>query len=172
MSVALSVLFMSLGAFIEMLDLTSAALSSIVMLFVFIEIGSPYTFLVWLSSSLLGAVLFPHSFVWVSYLFVFGIYPIIKAYIERAPRQLWILIRLVYFAISGAVMILASELVFGIPFFTEDMNIPLLGDNTALIKIIILAALLVAMFLYDIFLTAMVRFYFDLLRPRIQRILK
>ena len=58
MVVALTVVFMAVGAFVEMLDLTAAALASVIVMFVFIEVGKPYHFLVWLGSSLLCFVFF------------------------------------------------------------------------------------------------------------------
>lgn len=171
-SVALSVVFMALGAFIEVLDLTSAALSSIVMLFVFIEIRKPYTYLVWLASSLLGFAFFPQSFVWVTYFLVFGIYPILKAYIEKLKRPFWLPVKLLYFNVASPLMILASEYLLGIPFFSDDLSIPFLEENTFILKIVIYVLLNVALIVYDYFLTVMVRFYFSTFRKRIEKILK
>ncbi len=169
---ALTVVFMSLGAFVEVLDLTAAALCSVIMMFVFIEVGKPYTFCVWLGASLLGAVLLPHSFVWISYLLVFGIYPIIKSYVERTKRPLWIVLKFVYFNACAILMILASEYILGVPFFTNDLNIPLLEDNTYILQAVIYILLIAAMFVYDVFMTFAARFYFVTLRQRIQKILK
>ena len=50
--VALSILFLVLGAFVDVLDLSACALASLLVVFVYIEIGSPYTYLVWLATSL------------------------------------------------------------------------------------------------------------------------
>ena len=95
-SVALGVVFMVIGGFLDVLDLSACALASLISVFVFIEIGSPYTYLVWLATSLITFVMFPGSAIWIEYLAVFGIYPIIKAYIERAPRFLWLILKLIY----------------------------------------------------------------------------
>jgi hypothetical protein len=171
-SVALTVIFLSLGAFVEALDLTAAALASVIMVFMFIEVGSPYTYLVWLASSLLSFVFFPQSFAWINYFLIFGIYPVLKAYIERLPRVFWIPIRLVYFNAVAVLDILASELILGVPFFGQTEDIPFLGENTLLAKIVIYALLIVAMLVYDVFLTAMVRFYLAAVRPKIEKLLK
>ena len=79
MMVALGVVFMTIGAFVPSLDMTSAALTSLIVVLIFIEIGSPYTYLVWLATSLIGFIFFSGSAVWLQYLLVFGIYPILKA---------------------------------------------------------------------------------------------
>ena len=109
MAIALTVVFMALGAFVEALDLTVAALASVIMMFVFIEVGSPYTYLVWLGSALLCFVLFPQSFVWINYLLIFGIYPILKSYIERLKRPFWIPVKLVYFNVAAVALIFLSS---------------------------------------------------------------
>ena len=171
MSIALGVLFMTLGYFIEVFDLTVSALCSVLMVFVFIEIGAPYTFLVWIGTSILGALFFTGSLAWGSYFLVFGIYPILKAYIERTKRIFWIPIKLIEFIISGAALIALSEYVLGIPFFGE-VNIPLLEGKEIIYKIFVFVAMIVAFFLYDICLTFAVRFYFSNFRKRISSLLK
>ena len=172
MSIALGVLFMTLGAFIEVLDLTSSALCSCLMAFVFIEIGAKYAIAVWLGTSLLGFVFFPHSLVWVTFLLVFGAFPILKAFIERTRRPFWIPLKLAYFVVSALLMILASELLLGIPFFADTLNVPLFENNMQLFKILVCVLLLIAMFLYDVFMTVMIRTYFSSIRRRIQSLLK
>ena len=171
MAVALGVVFMTLGFFVEALDLTVAALCSIIMLFVFIEVGKPYTFLVWLCTSLLGALFFTGSLVWVTYFLVFGIYPIVKAYIERAKRIFWLPLKLVFFNISALILISVSEFILGIPFFGE-INIPLFEGKEWIFKALVYVLLNLAFVVYDIFLTLMVKAYFLRVRPRISKIIK
>jgi hypothetical protein len=163
---------MALGAFVEVLDFTASALCSLIMMFVFIEIGSPYTFFVWIATSVLGLIFFPHSLVSVTYFLIFGIYPILKAYIEKLKRVFWFIVKLAYFLVASGAMIAVSELVFDIPFFTDDLNIPFFESNQMLFRIIIFALLIAATFVYDIFLTVMARSYFSVLRDRIKRFLK
>jgi hypothetical protein len=172
MVVALTVVFLAVGAFVEALDLTAAALASVIVMFVFMEVGKPYHYLVWLASSLLCFVFFPQSFVWINYLLIFGIYPILKAYIERAARVLWVPLKLVYFNVTAVLLILASELIFGIPFFEDDLSLSFLGENTFILKAVIYVLLIVAMMVYDFFITVMARFYFARIRPRIEKMLK
>ena len=172
MSIALGVLFMTLGAFVEVLDLTAAALCSCLMAFVFIEIGSKYAIAVWLGTSILGFVFFPHSLVWVTFLLVFGIFPILKAYIERTKRPLWIPLKLAFFVVSALVLILVSELLLGIPFFSDTLNVPFFEENTWVFKVLVYVFMVVALFVYDVFMTVMIRMYFTNIRKRIQSLLK
>lgn len=172
MAVALGVLFMTLGFFVEVFDLTVSALCSILMLFICIEVRGAYPVLVWLATSVLGAVFFTGSLVWVTYLLIFGIFPIIKAYIERCRRPLWWVLKLAYFSVSAPSVVLISEKLLGIPFFGEDMNLPFVEGNELIFKIVILAVLIAALMIYDAFLTVMVRAYYARLRPAMKHILK
>ena len=161
--VALGAVVMTFGAFFEALDLTVCCFASLLVMFVYMEIGSPYPWLVWICTSLTVFLIAPAKFVWAEYLFIFGIYPILKAYIERLPRRLWMLIKAVFFATVVGGTFLICELVLGVPFFEVDATWMKIGA-TALIAVAAAA--------YDMFLTVMIRFYIFKLRPRIKNLLK
>lgn len=169
MMIAMGVLFMTLGYFVEALDLTVAALLSLVMVFMHIEVGSPYTFMVWLGTSLLGAVFFTGGTVWLTYILVFGIYPVLKDYIERLPRWSQILLKLAYFNVALTLLILATELILGIPFVS-------LGEEYIQYKRLVMIGLAVAFniafIVYDIFIKLAARTYMLRLRARFARLLK
>lgn len=162
--VALGVAFMALGAVIDVLDLSVCALTSLLVVFVYLEIGSPYTWLVWLCTSIITAIIFPGSILWVEYLLVFGIYPILKAYIERAPRALWWPIKLVFINAIVWAVFLVMEFIFGTSFFE--------GADNLLWKIAIYALINVAFVVYDMLITVMVRLYYEKFRKRFKRFLK
>ena len=171
MMTAMGVVLMTLGYFIEVLDLTVAALASLIIAFVYIELGSPYVFFVWLATALLSFIFFPSSMVWLEYFLVFGLYPILKAYIERLPRKLWLPIKLLLANAMIAVLLLLTELITGVPFFEEGAT--LLGFISG--KLLFVAAWVIMNFagvLYDMFLTAMVRVYFVRYRDRFKKFLK
>lgn len=163
MIVALSTVFMVLGAVIEVLDLSVCALASLLVCFVYIEIGSPYTWLVWLCTSLTTFVCFPGSIVWMEYFLIFGIYPILKAYIEKLPRKIWIIAKLLFINAIIWVLIFAVELILGIPFFAVDK---------VWLKAAIYVLMNVAFIAYDLFITVLVRVYFEKFRPRFKNLLK
>ena len=87
MMCALSVVVLALGAVFEALDLTAAALASICIAFIYIEVGAPYTFIAWICTTVLSFLFFPQSLLWIEYLLLFGLYPILKGYIERSTRH-------------------------------------------------------------------------------------
>ena len=161
--VALGTAIMLLGAVIEVLDLSVCAIASMLVVFIYLEIGSYYPWLVWICTSLVTALIYPGSIIWVEYLFVFGIYPLIKAYIERLPKWSWLVVKLAYINIVIWGMFLVCEKLLGIPFFEDEG------------KILIIATYVltnVAFVLYDIFIVVMVRFYFAKIRPRFKKFLK
>ena len=163
MVVALGTVFMVLGGFIEVLDLSACAIASVLVAFVYIELGSPYTWLVWLGTSLATFVSFSGSVLWLEYFLVFGIYPILKAYIERLPRKFWIFLKLIFVNAVLWLIFLGFELIFKTSVFIVDK---------LWVKIGIYALMNLAFVAYDMFVTVMVRFYLARLRPRFKHLLK
>lgn len=164
MMVALGTVLLLIGALFEMLDLAMGAVTSIIMIFVFIELGAPYTWLVWLATSLcafLTGMSNPMAAVW--YLLLFGLYPIIKSYIERLPRRIWFLPKLAYAAAVFAAVIGIYRLIFGIsPFALE----------TKIVSAVILVLGAVSFVVYDLFVTAVARVYLLKYRKRFSKLLK
>ena len=56
---AMTVVILAVASFVGDIDLTVLMLSSLLMVFVYIEIGPPYTYLTWLGSTLLSLIFFP-----------------------------------------------------------------------------------------------------------------
>lgn len=168
--VALGVVFMLLGYFLEMLDLTAVALSSLVMVFVYIELGHPYTYMVWAATSLLAFIFYQGSLLWIEYLLIFGSFPIIKGYLERLPRWCWIPLKLTFAAASTSLLALFSYYVLSIPLINPSES--LFGITGVALYAILGGILLVAFLAYDLFIIVMVRFYNEKLRPKLWRLLK
>ena len=163
MMVALGTAVMILGAVIEVLDLSVCAIASLLVVFVYLEIGSYYPWLVWICTSLCTALIYPGSIIWAEYLLVFGIYPLIKAYIERMPKWSWLIVKLLYINAVIWGMFAISELLLGIPFFE---------DEGLILTVITYVLMNVAFLAFDLFIMVMVRFYYDKLRPRFSKLLK
>ena len=170
MIVALGTVFMVLGAVIEMFDLTAAALSAVLVAFVYIELGSPYTWLVWLCTTLTTFLFYQHSPMWLFYFVLFGIFPILKGYIERLPRMFWLPIKLVYGNVSFVLMLIGVKLITGLPFIDPDETF--FGVKGIALYVLTWILLNVALIAFDFFLTVMVRYYIVKLRPKFKKILK
>ncbi len=160
---ALGTVILVLGGVLDILDLSAAALASLLMAFAYIEIGSPYTWLIWIVTTLISALILPASLMWVEYFVAFGIYPIIKGRIERLKRPLWIPLKLLYANAAFAVVLLVSTFVLGVPFFESEL---------LWMRVLIYALVIVTFIVYDLCITACVRFYLEKLRPRFKNLLK
>ena len=163
MLVALGTALMVIGSVVEVLDLTVCAAASLIVVFVYLELRSYYPWLVWLCTSLTTALLYSGSVVWIEYLCVFGVYPILKAYIERLPRWSWILVKLAFINAVIWVIFCIAELLFGIPFFDTEGT---------LMTVALYLLMNIAFVAYDMFITVMVRLYYDKFRTRFKRFLK
>jgi len=163
MMVALGTALMVLGGVVEVLDLSVLAFASLLVAFVYIEIGSPYTWLVWLCSSLATFLFLPGSIIWVEYLAIFGIYPILKAYIERLRRSVWLVLKLAYINVVLWGLFLTFEFLFDYPIFIYDK---------LWLKLAVYFVANVAFVAYDLFLTVLIRAYFAKLRNRFKHLLK
>ena len=171
--VAMSVVVMVIGGVLPVLDLSMSAMASLIVAFAYIEIGSPYTWLIWLATTVLSAVMFPGSLLWVSYLVAFGVYPILKGYIERAPRGLWVLFKLLFANAAIWLMIFGCELVTGLPLFdVESLGLEISETVAKWIKVALYLVLNLVFFAYDLCITACVRFYMEKLQHRFQKFLR
>ena len=163
MIVALGTVLMVVGGLVEMLDLTVCAVASLLVAFVYIEIGSPYTWLVWICTSLATFLCMPGKFIWLIYFLIFGIYPILKAYVEKLPHGAWLILKFLFINAMLWLLIFGFELILGIPFFAVDK---------LWLKAGVYIVMNVAFVAYDVFITVLVRFYFERLRHRFRNFLK
>ena len=162
MMVALGTVLMRLGVYIEVLDLTICALASLMVVFIFLEVGSYYPWLVWICTSLATA-LTGAGIVALEYFLVFGIYPLLKSFIEKLPRWTWFIIKIVFINIIIWIIFLLSRLIFDQNFF---------GEETFIMNLVVYVLMNIAFIAYDFFITVMVRFYYLKIRPRIKSLLK
>lgn len=170
MAAALSAVLLALSSLLGLMELTVGAIASLLVVFIHVEVGAPYQWLVWLVTSLIALLLLPSKTIGFAYLLVFGIYPILKSFIERLPRWSWLIIKFVYISAILAACIFLSELVLGVGFFAD---LPELSSTLAtLAKIGVVALFYVAFFAYDAFIAVLVRLYYLKYREKFKRLLK
>ena len=162
MATALSASFMAIGAVWELVDMALAALASFLIVIIIIEVGWPFPWLVWITSSLITFLFFPGSTVWLMY-FVFGVFPILKYYIEKLKRPFWFLLKLIYVNACIIGLIYVMELVFGMPLFATELFI---------VKIALYIVLNGAFMAYDRLLTLLIRLYIGKYRQRFKHLFK
>lgn len=167
MAVALGTVFMVLGSIFEVLDMTASALSSLLVAVIYVEVGAPYTFLVWICTTLTTAVLYPGSAMWMMYLLLFGIFPILKGYIERLRRPLWLPFKLLFGNAMMILIFLGTTFLLGIP-----ADLELFGLPREAVYAVFFVLVNIALILYDYFLTVLIRFYMVKLHPVLKKLFK
>ena len=170
---ALSVVVMSLGAFIQVVDLTAVALASVLVIFARIELGSPYDWLVYGVSGTLSLILMigVNPVIPALYLSFAGMYPILKAYFEQRTRKVAWFCKSVYFFVISAVLVagayIFSSYVLGVPFFEGS-----LAPYAAPLLIALYVLAVFVCYVYDILLSSLIVLYMTRLRPKIASTLK
>lgn len=144
---ALGVVILWLGAVLDILDLTMAALAPVLVIYVVIEIGGFWPWLVYLVTGLLALLLLPQKLGAVFYLLCTGFYPIIKRWIEgRLPRFLGLVAKLLVFNLSaGLILLVAKAFALDLSFEWAPYLVVLFVEFTFL--------------LYDIVLTRLISLY-------------
>ena len=157
---ALSTILLVLGRFIEVLDLSMAALATLLVLLVFIELGGGWAVALWLSTSALSLLLAPSG---APLLYAaIGFYPIAKAAFERKPRAIERTLKLGVCLLALALYVLVAKFVLMLPDAMLD-GILLWG---------FLALAVLVFLLYDYMLTRLAIYYQLRLRHRFARLFK
>lgn len=151
---ALCFIVLLLGSVITVLDLSCAAVASLIIIFCVIELGSFYPYLVWLVVSTLGMILLPDKFGILVFATFSGIYPILKNYIERLPKVFSWILKLIIFNGILTLIIAVSRFLLGIP--TEEISF----------SYVVYIICNVTFLLYDIAITRMISVYLLKLRKR------
>lgn len=149
---ALGVVVMLLGTVISVLDLTMVAIASIFVFFAIIEMGSPYQYLIYVTTSVLAVLLLPDKFSAVLYLMFGGIYPVLKQKFERLPPLVSWILKAVYFNAVLVATVLGAKYLFNVD--EEELTIMLFAVGNA------------AFFLYDIAMTKLITYYLLGLRKK------
>jgi hypothetical protein len=88
---AVAVVMLGLGAVIEVLDITAAAAAALILLPILLCYGGRYAWLSYAVTATLGVLLMPQSLAAWMYAGLAGFYPMIKQKVDRLPRVVsWI----------------------------------------------------------------------------------
>lgn len=151
---ALSTVLLYVGS-ISVLDLSSVVICALLIMVVVVEAGEKFAWLTVLVTGVLSLLLLPVKLPAVLYLFFGGIYPVLKAWLERAPYWLSWLFKISVLDTMLLAAIALSKLVFTAeePFF----------DFTGLVLLVGTIFFIV----YDLALTTCVTAYITRLRKRL-----
>ena len=153
---ALGVVLMGVGALIEVLDLSTAALASLLCIYAVIELEGFYPWMLWLGTSILALILLPIKTPALFYTFFLGYYPMLKALLERKCRRVlcWICKLLAFHLALGLIVLVAWA------FFPALLE----SDGTPWQYPLLYALSLICFILYDVALTRFITFYLFKLR--------
>lgn len=162
--IALGVIILYVGSLIEVLNISMAAIASLICIIAVIEYGGLYPLMIFVATALLSMLLLPEKFTPTLYALLIGYYPILKELIERIgkgramPRRLasviHYVIKLVFFNIALAAVVLVAVYILILPESAEWLQIVTFG----------LANL--TFLVYDLALTRMISMYVFRVRQR------
>ena len=156
---AMGVVLLALGSFIEVLDLSMAAVASLGVIFAVLELGGKYPYLIYAVTALLSLLLLPTKTPAVVYTLLLGYYPILKAKLEGfLPGAVaWVLKLLIFNGALALVVLLTTKLLMpGVPLFEEPYGYWFLVACTPVFAV------------YDVALTRLITFYLRRLRHRLR----
>jgi len=151
---ALSTVFLYIGS-ISVLDLSSVILCALLTMLTVVETGEKYGWLTACVTGVLSLLLLPVKLPAVLYIFFGGIYPILKASLEKTPYWLSWLFKISVLDTMLLLTIALSRLVF----IAEEAFLPLT------LPVLLLGT--VFFIVYDLALTACVTVYITRIRKRL-----
>lgn len=101
---ALAVAIMYIGAMLEVMDLSTAALASIFVMVILTELGTKYAFLSYACIGVLSFLLLPTKIAAIVFIGFLGFYPMAKAFFER--KFAGVICLILKFALLNACMFL------------------------------------------------------------------
>lgn len=157
---ALGVIVLYLGAVIETVDITMAALASFLIIVCMIEVRGYMPFLVFVATAALSLLLLPNKTVVLIYSMYFGFYPILKNLLEKLPVLLSWLLKFAVFNVAIALYYL----------LLRDVLFPDMGNLKLYILLLMNVIFLTLDLAQTLFVTAYVRRFRKMLG--INRIMK
>lgn len=150
-------LLMYFASLTGVLDLCAAVLSSFVVVLAVIEIGGKYPWLIWLVSGTLCVLFIPDKFSALEFAFFGGIYPMIKAFLERFPGFISWTLKFTYFNIAFAGAYFLASYVFS----SVEIGFTLKAAAFIFANLFFLMA--------DVALSLMISLYMTRIRPRFKK---
>ena len=166
---AMGVVLLMIGALVEVLNLSMAAMASFFCIFAVIELRKVYPWLIYATTATLSIILMPFSLGGWCYLLFFGFYPIIKEKIEKLGRTASWIVKIGAFNLLVTIFICIFRLLFlnDYNIVIEELSLMLGGTNSfALMAVCVYAVMNIIFVLYDIALTRLIILYLVRIRGK------
>ncbi|MBR6563653.1 MAG: hypothetical protein IKK70_06930 [Clostridia bacterium] len=153
---ALCFIFLFIGSLFQTLDLSAAALGSIVILIAYVELGTAYSLGVYLSASILSFLLLPYKSAAIVFAFFAGFYPVLKVTLNKIkPLPLSYAVRILCFNVFLTLAILAATFIFHVE------------AEYLVFEIILYLLCNVTFVVYDLALERVAVYYVNKIRPKL-----
>jgi hypothetical protein len=172
---ALAVVILGMGTLIEVLDISAAAAAALFLLPVLLCYGSRYALLSYAVTAVLGLVLMPQSLAAWMFAGLTGYYPIIKTRMDRLPRVLGWLVKLV---LLTAVFLVYLAVFFFLFLGGEGslLNAFLMGfgeaDGSPVLAVAVVGLGLFTFVLFDVLINRLLVLYYIKWQKRVERWMK
>lgn len=161
---ALCLLMMFMTGLIPFSTYVFPAFAGIVLIAVHEENGSKMAFMVFVATSLLALLIVPDREAVMLFIMLLGYYPMLKPRLERLPKVVAYVLKLVVFNLVIVAFYYVMLYIFGIPDMLEGW-----GDFGKFTVYIALAMGNFTFFIYDYMLTQVLHIYRSWFRPKILR---
>ena len=164
MMIALGVIILYVGSLIEVLDISMAAIASLLCIVAVIEYGRGYAVMVYAATALVAMLVLPEKFTPSLYAILIGYYPIVKELIERMGKKSF---KKVLGAVRWAVKLAFFNVAF-LAFALVAIYLLVLPETEEWMKITMFLLANVTFVVYDVALTRLISFYIFRVRPRLR----
>lgn len=167
---ALGVVLLSIGSLVQTVDLSAAALASIMCIFAVIELGGAYPWAIFVVTGLLSVILTPYGMAGWFYIAFFGYYPMVKEKVERLPKLWAWVLKILVLNIALFLCVVISYFLF----FAStgggltDAFVKIFGESDLgeIFAVAMVLAVNVVFVVYDVALTMIISTYINRLRHR------
>ncbi len=167
--VALSVVIMYLGSLVEVLDLVTLFIVSLLLVFSVIEFGGGWPWMTYAATAILAILLVPNPFTKWEFVLIVGLLPMLKSYLEKLPRVIGTILKYAVFNLLFAVTLALFCFIFGMKF--EDETVFKITIPAYVVPVALWALSNICFLCYDILVTKMVTLYYLKYRDRVRRAL-
>ena len=162
--IALGIILLYIGSLIEVLNISMAAIASLICIIAVIEYGGLYPLMIFGATAILSMLLLPEKFTPTIYALLIGYYPILKELIERLGKNgrlskkialpFQYLIKLLFFNAALAAVVLVSVYILILP------------ESAEWLQIVTFCLANLTFLVYDLALTRMISTYVFRVRSR------
>ena len=157
MLTALGVIFLGVGALVEVLDITMSVFASICVIIAIVEYGKSAPWMVYASISVLSLLLLPNKFPAALFALFAGFYPILKEKLERKNKVIrWVLKEIIFNVCLAIIMLLYFFL-----FFKGTIQVPWMIAAAVILSELVFI-------LYDKAISKIIRIYVMEIRHRLK----